>query len=259
MARSIFVAFTVFLGALLHVALPVGVVPAEAAEVFRHKGLDGDAKRFETWLKANWKPGKRKARRFLLAGDKLLAGNKDPRGASRQFASAVVASPNSERAWFSLSKSLLSIPLKELSGSERYRAPVNASAAAYRAYQAARTDKRRASALVLLSQALQRRSYWRPAIETLRIALAMVDDRSTRTAYEALLATHGFRVTNYRINNEMARPELCIEFSEDLKRGDVDYAKFVSVNGRGPETVRAKKRELCLNGLKHGDNYSTLR
>ncbi|MFY0612232.1 MAG: alpha-2-macroglobulin family protein [Hyphomicrobiaceae bacterium] len=258
MVRSILVAFTVLLGTFLPVALPVAVTPAEAAEVFRHKGLDGDAKRFEAWLKANWKPGKRKARRFLLAGDKLLAGNKDPRGASRQYASAVVASPKSEQAWYGLSKSLLSIPLKELSGSERYRAPVNASAAAYRAYQAGRTDKSRARSLVLLSQALQRRSYWRPAIETLRIALSLEDEKTTRTSYEALLATHGFRVTNYRINNEMARPELCIEFSEDLKRGDVDFAKFVSVNGRGPETVRAKKRELCLNGFKHGDNYEVL-
>ncbi|MGI9475165.1 MAG: alpha-2-macroglobulin family protein [Hyphomicrobiaceae bacterium] len=258
MARSFALAFTLVLGALLHVTLPAGLAQAEAAEVFRHKGLDGDAKRFETWLKANWKPGKRQARRFLLAGDKLLRNKKDPRGASRQYATAVVASPQNDRAWYGLAKSLLSIPLKELSGSERYRAPVNASAAAYRAYQNASTDKSRAGALVLLSQALQRRSYWRPAIETLRIALAVVDDKPTRSAYEALLATHGFRVTNYRINNEMARPELCIEFSEELKRGDVDFAKFISINGRGPETVRAKKRELCLNGLKHGDNYEVL-
>ena len=258
MVRTIAVAVAVFVGALLPVAMPGVWSVASAAEVFRHKGLEGDAKRFEGWLKANWKPGRRKARRFLLAGDKLLAGNKDPRGASRQFANAVVASPNNSRAWHSLSKSLLSIPQKELSGSERYRAPVNASAAAYRAYQRAADDKGRVRALVLLSQALQRRSFWRPAIETLRIALTMADDKANRADYEALLATHGFRVTNYRIDNETASPELCIEFSEVLKRGDVDFAKFLSVNGRGPETVRVKGQQLCVKGFKHGENYEVL-
>ena len=258
MARTLLLLCTIFMSALLPLALPGGTQSASAAETFRHQTLEGDAKRFQTWLRSNWKPGKRKARRFLLAGDKLLAGNKDPRGASRQFASAVVASPKRSRAWYGLSKSLLSIPRKELSGSERFRAPVNASAAAYRAYQLAADDNGRATALVLLSQALQRRSFWRPAIETLRTALSLVENKETRTSYDALLATHGFRVTNYRIDNETAAPELCIEFSETLKRGDVDFSKYVRVNGRGPESVRAKGRELCAKGFKHGDNYEVV-
>lgn len=256
MLRTTAVALTVFLAALFTLAAPGVWTPSQAAEVFRHKGLDGDARRFENWLKANWKPGRRKARRFLAAGDKMLA--KDPRGASRQFAAAAVAAPNNSRAWYGLSQSLLQIPLRDLSGSERYRAPVNASAAAYRAYQRAGDDQARARALVLLSQALQRRSFWRPAIDTLRIAVTLSDSKETRAAYDALRATHGFRVTNYRIDNETARPELCIEFSEELKRGDVDFAKFLSVNGRGPDTVKAKGRELCVAGFKHGDNYEVL-
>jgi uncharacterized protein YfaS (alpha-2-macroglobulin family) len=233
---------------------------AKAADenVFRHKGVEGDAQRFEKWLRANWKTGKRKARRFLLAGERLLAGNKDPRGASRQFTSAVVAEPNDHRAWSGLARSLLAIPARNLSGSERYRAPVNASAAAYRAYQRAKTKADKAEALVVLSKALQRRSFWRPAIETLKISLALSNEPKVRAAYDALLATHGFRVTNYRIENETSNPQLCIEFSEDLKRGDVDFVKFLSVNGRGPETVRVQRRNLCVKGFKHGENYEVL-
>lgn len=258
MARVFVSLFSLLLGAFLVGLQPGGVPHASAADEFRHQTLEADAKRFEAWLKSNWKPGKRKARRFFAAGDRLLAGNKDPRGASRQYASAVVASPKASRGWYGLSKSLLAIPLKELSGSERYRAPVNASAAAYRAYQFAKGDKARATALVLLSEALQRRSYWRPAIESLRTALSLVEDKTTRRSYEALLATHGFRVTNYRIDNETASPELCIVFSDALKHGDIDFSKFLSVNGRGPETVRVKGRELCAKGFKHGENYEVL-
>lgn len=254
--------FAVALIALLGVSLPASLLgsgsSAYAAEVFRHKGLDGDAKRFESWLRANWKPGRHKARRFLLAGDRLLAGNKDPRGASRQFATAVVAAPKNSRAWYGLAQSLLSIPRKELSGSERYRAPVNASAAAYRAYQHASSGEAQARALELLSRALQRRSFWRPAIETLRLSLALVDTKDNRAAYEALLATHGFRVTDYRIENETAHPELCIVFSEVLKRGEIDFTKFLSVNGRGPEALRVKGQELCVKGLSHGESYEVL-
>ncbi len=258
MTRTAAVALAAILCAVAPIGLSGASPAAHAADSFRHKGLDGDASRFESWLRSNWKPGRRKARGFLLAGDKLLAGNKDPRGASRQFATAVVAAPKNSRAWYGLAQSLLAIPRKELSGSERYRAPVNASAAAYRAYQRASNEQSRARSLVLLSRALQRRSYWRPAIETLRLSLALVDTKETRVAYDALLATHGFRVTNYRIDNETTHPEMCIVFSEVLKRGDIDFAKFLTVNGRGPEVVRVKGQELCVKGFEHGQNYEIL-
>ena len=155
MIRTVAVALAAMLCAVAPTGLSGTSPAAHAAESFRHKGLDGDAIRFETWLRANWKPGRRKARRFLLAGDKLLAGNKDPRGASRQFATAVVAAPKNSRAWYGLAQSLLAIPRQELSGSERYRAPVNASAAAYRAYQRASNEQSRARSLVLLSSVLE--------------------------------------------------------------------------------------------------------
>lgn len=231
---------------------------AATAQDFRHEGLERDATRFETWLRANWKPANNKPRRYITAGERLMVGGKNPRGASQQFATAVVAAPKSDMAWFGLAQSLLAIPAKNLSGSERYRTPVNASAAAYRAYQNASQDTSKAKSLALLSRALQRRSFWRPAIETLKLSLAIEDDVVVRKAYEALLATHGFRVTNYRIENETARPEVCVEFSESLKTGDIDYSAFVSVNGRDPEGARAKGRDLCLSGFKHGETYEVL-
>lgn len=43
-----------------------------------------------------------------------------------------------------------------------------------------------------------------------------------------------------------------------MKRGEIDWAKFLSVNGAAPDAVTARSRELCLKGFKHGENYEVL-
>ena len=53
-------------------------------------------------------------------------------------------------------------------GNERYDLPVNASGAAYIAYQRAQDDGHKARALAVLGDALERRSFWRPAIDALK-------------------------------------------------------------------------------------------
>lgn len=169
MARFIFAALFVL------TSFVAGLLPVTAEE-FRHKGLNDDAARFETWLRANWKPDIKKLRRYIPEGEALMEGGKDPRGASGQFSNAVVGEPGNSLAWVRLAQSLLAIPEANLSGAERYRTPVNASAAAYRAYQTATSKDTQATALVVLSQTLQRRSFWRPAIETLKLSLELKSD-----------------------------------------------------------------------------------
>ncbi len=234
-----------------------GGFAANAAEVFRHRGLERDAARFEGWLQLNWKRDKRPARRFIAAGERLLSG-KDPRGAWRQFAQAAVNEPKNDSAWHGLARGLLAIPLRQLSGSERYRVPVNASGAAYLAFQRARSDTQKANALVLLANALERRSYWRPAIEALRGSLRLADAPEVAKKLEALQAAHGFRITNYNVENESSEPELCIDFSESLKGGDVDFAKYIAINGKAPQSVRAQDGRLCVKSFKHGETYEVL-
>ena len=167
-------------------------MPVHAADGFRHQALDSDAARFENWLKANFKAEARAYRQNLASGQRLMKAGKELRAATRAFSQAVAAKPDGSEAWSGLAKSLLAIPEGQLSGSERYRLPVNASAAAYRAYQHAEGDERRADALVVLSQALQRRSFWRPAIDALNQSLALKDDGELRRQRDELVAAHGF-------------------------------------------------------------------
>ncbi len=59
-----------------------------AQPTFKHSGVAGDADRYESYLKKNWQTQNKGADRLVTDGQVALA--KDPRLASRHFASAVV-------------------------------------------------------------------------------------------------------------------------------------------------------------------------
>ena len=238
--------------ALAIMALNVTRALAEPG-MFINKALDNDAKRYETYLHSHWKPGRLDVEQLLQSGRRIL--NADPRAASRDFARAAVAKPDNAEAWIGLAQSLLAIPPDPNKGSERYDLPVNASGAAYLAQQRATDTSVRARALSVLSAALERRAFWRPAIESLKASLALKADAGVQASLEKLLAVQGFRMTDYRTDSETASPRVCLTFSETLKRGSVDFSKYVSVNGHDPAGISPENTQLCIDGLKHGERY----
>ena len=222
---------------------------------FKHDGVARDATRYEEWLKKNWRPIAKSSQASRASGYRILAEGQDPRGASRAFAQAVVNDPRDAAAWIGLARALLAIPKKNYRGSERYTVSVNASAAAYVAYQRSNAKRQRAEALAVTAEALARRSYWRPALDAYKTSLAIQGDAAIQQAYDALRAERGFRVVNYEVENETATPRLCVIFSEPLKRGKIDFAKYIAVNGRDPEGVNAEGSQLCIDGLAHGERF----
>src|SRR5690606_15125246 len=86
-------------------------------------------------------------------------------------------------------------------------------------------------------------------------SLAHAENSVVREAYDRLRAEHGFRMTDYKAEAEMAAPRLCLEFSESLAGGEIDFAKFVSVDGRDPQSVSVEGRQLCIEGLAHSQRY----
>jgi uncharacterized protein YfaS (alpha-2-macroglobulin family) len=245
---------------LLAISLFLPLAPAIAqqpssapAHPFAHQGVKEDAQRYEAYLKANWKLSERPAADLRRDGERML--RTDPRAASRNFAGAVVANPQDGDAWIGLARALLAIAPDPQKDNERYDLPVNGSGAAYIAYERAKDDPQRARALAVLGDALQRRSFWRPAIDALKTSLALADNGAVRETYAKLRAEHGFRMTDYKAEAEAAAPRLCLHFSEPLARGQVDFAKFVSVEGRDPQSVSAEDSQLCIDGLSHGQRY----
>ena len=122
-------------------------------------------------------------------------------------------------------------------------------------YTRATDDRERSVALAVVAEALVRRSYWRPALDAYKTSLALGDSEAVRQAYNALRATRGFRITNYKVESESQSPRLCIEFSEPLKSGQVDFTSFISVDGKDPQSVSAEGSQLCIDGMKHGQRY----
>ena len=224
---------------------------------FKHERVSRDAGRYEAWLQKSYKNSKAptSVRKLFFEGRRILNGGEDARGAARKFARLVSLEADNARGWLLLARALLTIPKDQQKGSERYSIPVNASGAALLAYQRASKDQTRAAALSVLAQALVRRSYWRPALDAYKQSLKLENTPQIQKAYEQLHRERGFRITNYRVENETASPRLCIEFSETLKTGDVDYAKYISVNGKDPENVNAEDQNLCIDGFRHGQRF----
>ncbi len=187
-----------------------------------------------------------------VQADKLFTT--DARAASRLLANVVATDANDAAAWTRLAEALLAIK-PDPEKAERYDLPVHASGAAYRGYERAKDKTQKAHALAVLGTALERRSYWRPAIDALKLSIDLVDDQAAREAYDKLRAEHGFRMTDYKVDNEATPPRLCLQFSEDLSRTQTDVAKFVSVDGKDPQTLTQDGKQLCVEGLTHGQRY----
>jgi uncharacterized protein YfaS (alpha-2-macroglobulin family) len=245
--------FLARLALLSLIAMASPLTSHAANQGFSHQGVAADAKRYETFLKSAWKANGKKSADLKVEAEKLFTN--DPRAAARLLANVVASEAVDAPAWTRLAEALLAIKPDPEKG-ERYDLPVHASGAAYRGYELAKDKTEKARALFVLGQALERRSYWRPAIDALKLSIEMADSQPAREAYDKLRAEHGFRMIDYKTDNEATPPRLCLQFSEELSRTQGDAAKFVSVNGRDPETVLQDGKQLCLEGLKHGERYN---
>ncbi len=205
-----------------------------------------------SYLKTTWKADGKMPADLKVQADKLFTT--DARAASRLLANVVATDANDAAAWTRLAEALLAIK-PDPEKAERYDLPVHASGAAYRGYERAKDKTQKAHALAVLGTALERRSYWRPAIDALKSSIDLVDDQAAREAYDKLRAEHGFRMTDYKVDNEAMLPRLCLQFSEDLSRTQTDVAKFVSVDGKDPQTLTQDGKQLCVEGLTHGQRY----
>jgi uncharacterized protein YfaS (alpha-2-macroglobulin family) len=234
------------------IVLAASAAPAQERS-FSYPGVIKDAQRYETLLKTSFKPTGRGARDLRADAEKIAST--DPRAAAKIFGQVVVAENKDIDAWIGLARALLAIKPDPDNGSERYELPINASAAAWTAYERAQTNAQKAAALWVLHEALQRRSLWRPAIDALKTSLTLVDNPAVRQAYEKLLAEHGFRIQDYKVDADATQPRLCIQFSERLAIGQSDWAKYFKVDGKDPQAVTADASQICVDGLEHGKRY----
>ena len=81
-----------------------------------------------------------------------------------------------------------------------------------------------------------------------------------RSQYEKLRAEHGFRLLDYTVNSDSISPRACFQFSEELPGRRTDFSPFVAVAAIERPAIAASEKQLCVEGLKHGERYAvTLR
>jgi len=177
----------------------------------------------------------------------------DHRAAMQKYEQAVSILPGDGALWTKLAREILLV--QPANGSETGTLLANGTSAAFDAYKLTRTAAGRAEVLALLAAGLDRRDTYRPAIQAYEASLALVNSASVRADYEDLKARKGFRIIDHTVEADTSAPRVCAQFSEDLVKTGVDYAQFVTVDGAAPKGVEAKDRQVCVEGLEHGQHY----
>ena len=76
-----------------------------------------------------------------------------------------------------------------------------------------------------------------------------------RGQYEKMRDEHGFRLLDYTVDSDGATPRACFQFSEDLAKR-VDFSPFVALAGTDKPALSSEGKQLCVEGLKHGERYN---
>jgi uncharacterized protein YfaS (alpha-2-macroglobulin family) len=189
--------------------------------------------------------------------DAAFARN-DLKGGMQVLGQIVAVAPGDAANWLRLSRAMLRT--RPADDRERTTLLDRAATAAYVAYQRTADAREEAEALVLMGRSYADRTLWRPALDALRLSLELREVADVRAQYEKMRDDHGFRLLDYSVDSDSASPRVCFQFSEQLPGKRIDLSPFVSLAGQDKPALSAEEKQLCVEGLKHGERYAiTLR
>lgn len=228
---------------------------AMAQKSFQRDDLASEGVRLEERLKteaAAFVGGKPAAQLRREAAAALARGG--ARAALPLASAAVAAEPRDPANWLAYARTARAVEPRDWS--ERYRLQERSTVAAYVAYLRSQGAPAEAEALAALGDMFAGREIWRPALDAYRASLQLADNSQIRRTYEDLREKRGFRLLDYKVDSDSASPRACFEFSEDLARGRIDFAPYVAISGAANAAVTAEGRQLCVDGLRHGERYA---
>ncbi len=244
--------------ALIAFALALALVPALAADkAFMRKDLDEAAIKLEAQIKSDAGTVTKDAATLKRAADAAFQ-SRDFRTGMLVLGQIVSVTPNDAASWLRLARAVLQIYPRD----DRERALLldRGSTAAYIAYQRATDRNAEADSLAVLGRALADRKEWRGALDAMRLSLELRETADLRGEYERLRGEYGFRMLDYSVDSDAVSPRACFQFSEELPGRRTDFSPFVAVAGVDKPAISANDKQLCVEGLKHGERYQvTLR
>jgi uncharacterized protein YfaS (alpha-2-macroglobulin family) len=238
----------------LALSLTLAAAPALAQKAYVRNDLMADGQRLEERLKREVAAGNRSAADAIRAGE-IALGRGDARSALPQANAAIVADSANAAGWRLMARAANAIEPRDYR--ERWELRERAVAAAYLAYQRSSNRNDEAASLGVLARTFEKNELWRPALTTYRLSLDLAANAALQSSYESLREKRGFRLLSNKTDSDAASPRACFEFSEALARGRVDFAPYVAISGgKGDFAVSAEDRQICVDGLKHGERYA---
>src|SRR5947208_3024515 len=233
--------------------LALGLTAAGAADkAFKRDELADSAVKLEAQIKSEAGPVAKSS--TTLRNDADAAFKRADFRVGLQILGQIAATtPEDSANWLRLAKTIFQI--RSASSSEQTFLYERASTAAYIAYQRASNQAEEADALAVLGRAMSERKLWRPALDALRLSLDMREVAEVRGQYEKMRDEYGFRLLDYTVDSDGASPRACFQFSEDLAKR-VDFAPFVALAGTDKPALTSEGKQLCVDGLKHGERYN---
>jgi hypothetical protein len=238
---------------LVCAALAFGLVAAQAADKsFKRDDLADSAIKLEAQMKSEAGPVTKSGATLRTDADAAFRRN-DFRTGLLLLGQIAASAPDDSANWLRLARTIFQI--RPASGSEQTFLLERASTAAYIAYQRAGNPGEEADALAVLGHAMSERKLWRPALDALRLSLDMREVADVREQFEKMRDEHGFRLLDYTVDSDAASPRACFQFSEDLAKR-TDFTPFLVLAGTDKPALTSEGRQLCVDGLKHGERYN---
>jgi alpha-2-macroglobulin len=232
--------------------------PAVAAEkAFQRDDLADAAIKLEARIKSDAGAVTKPLATLRRDADQAFQRN-DYRTGLQVLGQIVVVAPNDSTNWLRIAKAVLQI--RPSTNQERAALLDRATTAAYIAYQRTTSQAEEAESLLVMARNFADRSLWRPALDAMRLSLELREVADVRQQYERMREEHGFRLLDYSVDSDAAAPRACFQFSEELPGKRTDLSPFVTVAGEDKPALSVDERQLCVEGLKHGERYAiTLR
>jgi len=250
--------FTAIRAGLAAALLSLAIISALAADkAFERKDLDDAAIKLEAQIKSDAGTLSKPAAVLRKDADAAFQKN-DFRTGMTVLGQVVATAPDDAASWLRLSRTVLQIRPRD--DKERALLLDRATTAAYIAYRRAGDRNLEADSLAVLGRTFSDRKQWRGALDTMRLSLDLRETAELRGQYERLRVEHGFRYLDYSVDSDAISPRACFQFSEELPGRRTDFSPFVAVAGIDKPAISANDKQLCVEGLKHGERYTvTLR
>ena len=252
--------FTLLRAGFAAALIALTILPARAADTdkpFQNGGLAAAAIKLEAQIKHDAGTVTKSVPTLRKEADAAFR-KRDYRNGMVVLGQMVTVAPDAASNWLRLARAVREI--KPRDARERNFLLDRAATAAYIAYQRARDRNVEADSLAVLGRTMADRQQWRSALDTMRLSLALRETADLRGQYERLRVEHGFRLLNYTVDSDAVSPRACFQFSENLPGKRTDFSPYLAVAGQDRPAISTTDRQLCVEGLKHGERYAiTLR